>query len=66
MFGMHLTPDGSVRKVVDFVIEGTGNIPVLREHLPAIRSKLGFTEVTPSAPRSATPPPTGSASSREP
>jgi hypothetical protein len=31
---------------VDFVIEGTGNIPVLREHLPGIRSKLGFTEVT--------------------
>jgi len=31
---------------VDFVIEETGNIPVLREHLPGIRSKLGFTEVT--------------------
>jgi predicted nucleotidyltransferase len=46
MLGMHLAPDGSVRKDVDFVIEGTGNIPVLREHLPAIRSRLGFTEVT--------------------
>ena len=46
MLGMHLTPDGQVRKDVDFVIEGTGNIPVLREHLPAIRSRLGFTEVT--------------------
>jgi predicted nucleotidyltransferase len=46
MLGMHLTPNGQVRKDVDFVIEGTGNIPVLREHLPAIRSKLGFTEVT--------------------
>jgi predicted nucleotidyltransferase len=46
MLGMHLTPDGSVRKDVDFVIEGTGNIPILREHLPAIRSRLGFTEVT--------------------
>ena len=45
MLGMHLTPDGSVRKDVDFVIEGTGNIPILREHLPAIRSRLGFTEV---------------------
>jgi predicted nucleotidyltransferase len=46
MLGMHLTPNGQVRKDVDFVIEGVGNIPVLREHLPAIRSKLGFTEVT--------------------
>ncbi len=46
MLGMHLTPNGQVRKDIDFVIEGTGNIPVLREHLPAIRSKLGFTEVT--------------------
>lgn len=47
MLGMHLTPDGQVRKDVDFVIEGAGNVPVLREHLPAIRAKLGFTEVTP-------------------
>jgi predicted nucleotidyltransferase len=46
MLGMHLTPSGSVRKDVDFVIEGAGNIPVLREQLPAIRSKLGFTKVT--------------------
>lgn len=47
MLGMHLTPDGKVRKDVDFVIDGAGNIPVLREHLPAIRARLGFTEVTP-------------------
>jgi predicted nucleotidyltransferase len=46
MLGMHLTPDGQVRKDVDFVIEGAANIPLLREHLPAIRSRLGFTEVT--------------------
>jgi predicted nucleotidyltransferase len=46
MLGMHLTPDGHVRKDVDFVIEGASNVPVLREHLPAIRSRLGFTEVT--------------------
>lgn len=46
MLGMHLTPDGQVRKDVDFVIEGAGNIPLLRKHLPAIRSRLGFTEVT--------------------
>jgi hypothetical protein len=46
MLGMHLTPDGHVRKDVDFVIEGTASIPVLREHLPAIRSRVGFTEVT--------------------
>jgi hypothetical protein len=46
MLGMHLTPAGTVRKDVDFVIERAGNIPLLREHLPAIRSKLGFTEVT--------------------
>jgi predicted nucleotidyltransferase len=46
MLGMHLTPEGQVRKDVDFVIEGAGNIPVLREHLPALRSRLGFTEVT--------------------
>ena len=46
MLGMHLTPNGQVRKDVDFVIEGSSNIPVLRERLPAIRSKLGFTEVT--------------------
>ena len=46
MLGMHLAPDGSVRKDVDFVIEGAANVPLLREHLPAIRSRLGFTEVT--------------------
>jgi hypothetical protein len=46
MLGMHLTSDGTVRKDVDFVIQGTDNIPVLREHLPAIRSTLRFAEVT--------------------
>jgi predicted nucleotidyltransferase len=46
MLGMHLTPDGRVRKDVDFVIEGARNIPVLRDNLPAIRSRLGFTGVT--------------------
>jgi hypothetical protein len=44
MLGMHLTPAGTIRKDVDFVIDGAGNIPVLREHLPAIRARLGFTE----------------------
>jgi hypothetical protein len=46
MLGMHLNGNGRVRKDVDFVIEGISNIPVLREHLAAIRSRLGFTEVT--------------------
>jgi predicted nucleotidyltransferase len=46
MLGMHLTPNGTVRKDVDFVIEGAASIPVLREHLPEIRERLGFTEVT--------------------
>ena len=46
MLGMHLNQDGRVRKDVDFVIEEARNIPVLREHLPALRSRLGFTEVT--------------------
>jgi len=46
MLGMHLTPAGTVRKDVDFVIDGAASIPVLRQHLPAIRARLGFTEVT--------------------
>jgi predicted nucleotidyltransferase len=46
MLGLHLTPSGHVRKDVDFVIEGTSNISVLREHLPAIRARLGFTAVS--------------------
>jgi len=46
MLGLHLTPDGAVRKDVDFVIEGAASVPVLRAQLPAIRSRLGFTEVT--------------------
>jgi hypothetical protein len=48
MLGMHLTAEGAVRKDVDFVVEGAKNIAVLRDHLPAIREKLGFTEVTPA------------------
>jgi hypothetical protein len=43
MLGMHLTPDGSVRKDVDFVIEGTGNIPSCASTCP------------PSGPGSASP-----------
>jgi hypothetical protein len=48
MFGMHLSPSGHVRKDVDFVVEGASNISVLREHMPAIRSRLGFTPVNAS------------------
>lgn len=47
MFGLHLTPEGTVRKDIDFVIQGIGNVPVLRQQLPKIREKLGFTTVTP-------------------
>lgn len=47
MFGLHLTPEGGVRKDVDFVIEGIDNVPALRQELPKIREKLGFTSVTP-------------------
>ncbi|WP_273937325.1 hypothetical protein [Kutzneria chonburiensis] len=47
MFGLHLTPEGKVRKDVDFVLEGVENIPTLRQTLPEIRKRLGFTEVSP-------------------
>jgi hypothetical protein len=47
MFGLHLTPEGDVRKDIDFVIQGIHNVPVLRQELPKIREKLGFTPVTP-------------------
>jgi hypothetical protein len=46
MFGLHLTPEGSVRKDIDFVIQGMANVGVLRQQLPEIRDKLGFTSVT--------------------
>ena len=46
MFGLHLTPDGRVRKDVDFVIQGMANVDELRRQLPAIRSRLGFTDIT--------------------
>ncbi len=46
MFGLHLTPEGNVRKDVDFVIQGMENVEVLRQQLPKIREKLGFTSVT--------------------
>lgn len=47
MFGLHKTPEGAVRKDIDFVVQGINNVPVLREQLPKIREKLGFTTVTP-------------------
>ncbi|MEV8440788.1 hypothetical protein AB0425_25715 [Actinosynnema sp. NPDC051121] len=46
MFGLHTTPEGKVRKDIDFVIQGIGNLPALRQQLPKIRDKLGFTAVT--------------------
>jgi hypothetical protein len=46
MFGMHLTPDGAVRKDVDFVVEGLDNVEQLRKTLPSIRARLGFTAVS--------------------
>ncbi len=46
MFGLHLTPDGNVRKDVDFVIQGLDNVELLRQRLPAIRAQLGFSAVT--------------------
>jgi predicted nucleotidyltransferase len=46
MFGLHLTPAGNVRKDIDFVIQGIANVEVLRQQLPKIREKLGFTSVT--------------------
>jgi predicted nucleotidyltransferase len=46
MFGLHLTPEGKVRKDIDFVIQGMANVEVLRHRLPEIRDKLGFTSIT--------------------
>jgi len=47
MFGLHLTADGTVRKDVDFVVEGLDHVETLRKALPGIRDRLGFTTVTP-------------------
>ncbi|WP_241835437.1 hypothetical protein [Pseudofrankia asymbiotica] len=47
MFGLHLAADGTVRKDVDFVVEGLGHVDALRQALPRIRERLGFTTVTP-------------------
>jgi predicted nucleotidyltransferase len=47
MFGLHLTPDGRVRKDIDFVIDGIANLGLLRQELPRIRDTLGFTTITP-------------------
>jgi predicted nucleotidyltransferase len=46
MFGLHLTADGHIRKDIDFVIQGLSNVEMLRQYLPKIREKLGFTTVT--------------------
>lgn len=46
MFGLHLTPEGQVRKDVDFVIQGMAKVDELRRQLPAVRNRLGFTEIT--------------------
>lgn len=46
MFGLHLTPDGKVRKDIDFVIDGIENTGLLRQELPGIRKRLGFSEVS--------------------
>lgn len=46
MFGLHLTPDGQVRKDIDFVIEGLENIERLQHAFPDIRRQLGFREVS--------------------
>lgn len=47
MFGLHTTPDGAVRKDIDFVIQGINSVPTLREQMPKIREKLGFATITP-------------------
>jgi hypothetical protein len=46
MLGMRLNEDAGVREDVDFVIEGAGNVPSCASNLSAIRSRLGFSEVT--------------------
>ena len=46
MFGLHLTPEGHVRKDIDFVIEGLHNVGKLQRALPGLRDQLGFHEVS--------------------
>lgn len=46
MFHLHLTPEGQVRKDVDFVIDGLNNVEKLRHALPEIRQQLGFHEIS--------------------
>jgi predicted nucleotidyltransferase len=46
MFHLHLTPEGQVRKDVDFVIEGLEHVEKLRHALPEIRQQLGFHEMS--------------------
>lgn len=46
MFGLHTTPEGAIRKDIDFVIQGIKKVSRLRQHLPVIRNRLGFTAVT--------------------
>lgn len=46
MFGFHLTASGTVRKDVDFVVQGLRNVGPLQRHLPRIRETLGFTPVS--------------------
>ena len=46
MFGLHLTPDGLVRKDIDFVIQGLEHVDALRHQLPRIRRNLGFSDVS--------------------
>lgn len=46
MFGLHRTPEGTVRKDIDFVLQGLTNVALLRRWLPEIRNKLGFTAIS--------------------
>lgn len=46
MFNLHLTPEGLVRKDVDFVIDGLDHVDLLRRSLPGIRQHLGFHEIS--------------------
>ncbi len=46
MFNLHLTPEGQVRKDVDFVIDGLDHVDKLRHFLPSVRQHLGFREIS--------------------
>lgn len=48
MFNLHLKPDGSIRKDIDFVIDGLRFVEKLSHMLPEIRERLGFQEVSSS------------------